>query len=742
MSNSQEYARLEARLAAAEQTIEALRKEKSRTERKLEEALAGQASPRDTEQALLESEARLSAIINNSPTLIFLKDCESRLLLINDAYARHYGVDRDVIIGNKGRAWLDPVLMEKMLENDRQVVETGESNSFEYSWQAQGGQKRYMSSVKFPVRDKRGDIIGVGGHTIDVTDLKIAEQREEENSRLLQTTLDHVQEGITVYDSDLNLLAFNQVFVDLFGYPPGFVRVGLNYEDLAWHNAEVGHYGPGDVEDLVSVRVERARTMGPRQFERTGNNGKTIAIWRNPLPEGGFVSTFIDVTARKQAEDARELARSAAEHAAVAARESNAAKSSFIANLSHEIRTPMNGILGMVELLADSELTEDQREKLDIIRYSGRTLLELLNDILDLSKIEAGHLEIDAGEFSLEEMLESFERFWSPLLADKGVQLSVDNRLFDETQFRSDEGRIRQILTNLVGNAAKFTAQGQVDICVSATRLINGKRGLRFEVNDTGIGIKPEEVGRLFRPFSQADASTTRKFGGTGLGLSISKKLAVLLGGDIGVESEYGKGSTFWFTVQAEPVTLTQESPPIIREEVRTDPPTNKRTLRILVAEDNKINQQVTSAMLSGLDCEIEIVEDGASAVAAATRSDFDIILMDIQMPGMDGVTATRKIRSLPSPACDTPVIAMTANAMTGDRESYLKNGMSDYVPKPIDQDHLLSTIGKWTDVRKPERMPASTVKVTSEELFDEGLEDEFDALMEQFDVTKRSAGS
>ncbi len=742
MSDAPGVVALKKRLAEAESALAELQREKAVSEERLEQALADLAARTNTEQALLESEARLSAIVNNSPSLIYLKDTDSRLLMINDAYARHYGVEKDAAIGRRGEAWVDPEAYAAMLENDRAVISSGEPSRFEYTLRPNDGPPRYMSSIKFPVRDKSGAVVGVGGHSVDVTELKQARQLDEQKSLLLQTTLDHLREGITVYDSTLRLTAFNQRFVELFGYPAGFIRLGMHYGEIARFNAEAGHYGPGEIEELARIRVERAQTGAPRKLERTGDDGKTIVVMRTPLSDGGFVSTFMDVTERKQAEIAREEARKAAEHAAESAREANEAKSKFLANMSHELRTPMNGILGMVELLADSNLTQEQREKVDIIKFSGKSLLSLLNDILDLSKIEAGRFEMDVCEFSISEMLASLDRLWSPQLQQKGVAFAIRNDLTGPNLFRSDESRIRQVLVNLIGNAAKFTSRGCIDVCVSREAGPRNERLLRFEVRDTGIGIKPDEMERLFQPFNQADPSITRDFGGTGLGLSISRNLVEMLGGEIGVESEFGRGSTFWFTIAVDEVEVAAPLPePVDGNSPVAGSSTPCRPLKILIAEDNKINQRVTTLMLRSLDCTVEIVEDGEGAVAAAARSDYDIILMDVQMPNMDGVTATGKIRALPPPACDVPIIAMTANAMIGDRESYLQNGMSDYVPKPIDRELLMETIGKWTGGTKVERVDILPATAEIDRHDADMHVSEFEDLMDRFDPGRTSSG-
>ncbi len=374
----------------------------------------------------------------------------------------------------------------------------------------------------------------------------------------------------------------------------------------------------------------------------------------------------------------------------------NQAKSEFLAAMSHEIRTPMNGVLGMATALLGTRLDSDQKSGLHIIRESGEALLDLLNDILDLSKIEANRVDLELLDFRISDLLSTTEQLWKIRASAKGLRFSVaaDDDVPDIV--RADGSRIRQVLYNLVGNAIKFTGSGGIEVRVRRVPSEDDGIRLRFEVTDTGIGLSEDQIGRLFQPFVQADQSTTRKFGGTGLGLTISKKLAAMLGGDIGVESQPGAGSTFWFTIAAvagDPANLSDDvdtgvALPTLPAEI------SGRPLRILVAEDNHINQKVIAALLKPLNCEIDFVGSGIEAVAAVQRNRYDVVLMDVQMPEMDGPTATRKIRALADPAIAAiPIIALTANAMKGDRERYLKSGMDDYVAKPINPRALCSAI-------------------------------------------------
>jgi signal transduction histidine kinase/DNA-binding NarL/FixJ family response regulator len=366
----------------------------------------------------------------------------------------------------------------------------------------------------------------------------------------------------------------------------------------------------------------------------------------------------------------------------------NRAKSAFLATMSHEIRTPMNGVLGMLEATLRARIDESVRDQLTTARDSAIDLLTILNDILDYSKLEAGQMHLERVSFSVRQVADDVLSMLANVAAQK--KLLLDVRVAPETPqwVMGDPTRFRQILLNLVSNALKFTEVGSVNIVISYTAG-EAPHMLRVEVRDSGIGISQEAVSRLFNRFSQADASTTRRFGGTGLGLAISRELVACMGGDISVRSEPGRGSVFAFEISTEP-----GSEPETRASKTTPARTGLR-LNILVAEDNPVNQKVLRTLLNGQGHELTFVDDGLKAVEAARDGAFDLILMDVSMPVMDGPTAARAIRQLPRPVGLTPIIALTANAMVGDRESYLAGGMNDYVSKPIDLDMLLAAIAR-----------------------------------------------
>ena len=528
--------------------------------------------------------------------------------------------------------------------------------------------------------------------------------------------IENLPDGISIFDANgvpiLHNSASEKRFPHLY---EAFAKGARTYAEALEYNVRA--VMPEATQAEVDEQVEKfsAFTGSGQTYEQRTADGRIVQITYCPMSEGRKVAISVDVTELRQRE--KELKK--AQAAAIAA--SNA-KSAFLANMSHEIRTPLNGILGMAQVLEMGNLAPEQREQVQTILDSGRNLMALLNDVLDLSKIEAGKIAIVKADTDLIHTLRRLHRLWKAKAEEQGLEfyLSLDAELPQVLNF--DSVRVRQCVSNLISNAIKFTKNGRVEVFVTAKKLADGQNLVKIRVSDTGIGMDQETMDRLFRPFTQADDSTSRKYGGTGLGLSITRSLAELMGGEASVRSEIGRGSEFTFSFlagEAAPqLRVVNEGMSLSEDESRAR--LRNQNLRLLLVDDHPINRQVASLFLRPFNMRIVEATNGKEALAALGQEQFDMVLLDVHMPVMDGTETIRRIRESDQSWCNIPVVALTADAMSGDRERYLGMGMDGYLSKPIAERDLVTEISRlrslsWEDlaaIRATKAGPDDAAKV------------------------------
>lgn len=506
-----------------------------------------------------------------------------------------------------------------------------------------------------------------------------------ESTELVMLLLEFAPEAIYGIDLEGNCTFCNPACLLLTGYGEASELLGRNMH-------EVIHYAKADgtpypVEECVIYRafVEGMGTHADDEvLWRKDGSSFAAEYWSRPLHRNqqviGAVVTFVDVTARKQAEETLRTAKAAAEAA-------SRTKSEFLANMSHEIRTPLNGVIGMTNLALATDLTDEQREFLETAKLSGDALLSVINDVLDFSKIEAGKTYLEAQDFSLRDSLQDILKAFALRASEKQLTLSCDIDEQVPVMVCGDAYRLRQILTNLLGNAIKFTPAGGVALRVRVNHVDGENVALHFTVADTGVGIAANACEMIFDPFTQADSSTTRTFGGTGLGLAISARLVKMMGGDIRVESELGRGSKFHFTAHLGAGHVASDT---AVKPLAAAAPWNGSSLRVLLAEDNGVNRLVVTRLLEKQGHQVVAATTGREALAALSRAHYDVVLMDVQMPDMDGFETTRTIRTMEKETGrHQQIVALTAHAMIGDRERCLEAGMDAYLTKPISAPEL-----------------------------------------------------
>ncbi|MFY8119189.1 MAG: PAS-domain containing protein, partial [Roseateles sp.] len=639
------------------------------------------------EAAREEAMSLLRTVIESLPCGLAYIDPQANIVLSNARFWSQLSIDRAQV--GEGAvplrrqvelSWAQgdygDITLEQALAGAEQRVATALREPFVWERNTPGGGIMEVRSNPAP--------LGLVATYTDVTELRRAVQQRLQAEALLRGAIDTVNEAFVLYDPEDKLLLCNEKYRQLYAASADLIVPGASFEQIIRRGAERGQYQEaiGRVEEWVQERLEAHRRADTQTIQHLRDD-RWVRVVERRMPDGHIVGFRIDIT---------DLMR-----ATQAAEEASQAKSRFLANMSHELRTPMNAILGMLQLLQRSALDARQRDYAVRIDGAARSLLALLNDILDFSKVEAGKMTLDPQPFMLDQLLSEVEVILQATRGEKPLWLALERDPLLPSCLLGDALRLKQVLINLGGNAIKFTAEGEVSLRLAQVWRRADRVCLSVEVRDTGIGIAPEHQQQIFAGFSQAEASTTRRYGGTGLGLAISQRLVQLMGAELKLQSELGKGSCFSFTLELpvlEASALPTAAPGI------PQPGATRRLagLRLLLVEDNPNNQLVARELLQDEGALVELAENGLQALQrldqmlAQGEPRFDVVLMDVQMPVMDGFTATRRLRERPELAT-LPVVAMTANVMASDRAECLAAGMNEHVGKPFDLELLVALL-------------------------------------------------
>lgn len=653
------------------------------------------------DDALRESERRariLSLVASRTDNAVIITDAQGRIEWVNDGFERVTGYGFDEVVGRRPGSFLqgegtDPDVVDRI----RRHVSQGQGFQAELLNYRKDGVP-YWAEISCQAIRESGEPMRFIAIESDITSRRAAFERARQAEQTLLTAIDSLEDAFVLYDSEDRLVMANNKYKEYYPLSADLLQPGMRFEDIIRIGAERGQYAEaaGRIDEWVGERMAAHRS-GDQEIEQLLNDGRWLRISERKTPDGGIVGFRVDVTELKTARETAEVA--------------NRAKSRFLAMMSHEIRTPLNGVLGALGLLEDDRLSDEQRRYLDVGKKAAETLLTIINDVLDVSKMEADRLDLEPSVTEVGSIVDDVVDFLGTRAQEKGIGLVSESDPTLPRYVLADPARLRQILINLVGNAIKFTATGGVSVRVDRVEESWQSVKLRFEVLDTGVGISEEDQAKLFDEFWAGNAQRA-DISGTGLGLSIASRLVAMMGGEIGVHSLPGYGSTFWFEIacpvpDAEAIAASTEAAKRLsgglESAVRFDN-------RLLVAEDNSANQLIIRAMLERLGAQVDVVGDGAEAVEAVRSRPYDLVLMDINMPEMDGVAATQAIRALEGDRGALPIVAMTAHVMRGDRENILSQRLDDYLAKPVNRVDLVAVLSRWlgpgSDRADPEDEP------------------------------------
>ena len=671
-----------------------------------------------------KSQQMLEMVIENIPQAVFWKDRQSVFLGCNKTLADIVGLDNpNDIVGKTDYDLLPTEEADICRQCDQQVMNSDTANlGSQETLHKPDGSEMTLITNKIPLHNDNGDVIGVLCTFENITERKKEEVKAAQSRKRLAMAMDAADHGLWDWNLDTGETFLSPRYHTMLGYELGELPTNQNTWIELMHPQDRKKIVPlvdSYVQNATPYEVEFRLKCKDGSWKWIARRGKSYDLTSDGLPNR-VLGVHVDITERKESEkkliqsknEAEELndqlmeATAHANNLATQAEDANIAKSQFLANMSHEIRTPMNSIIGFSDLLADENLTESQKTDVETIRASAKNLLDLINDILDFSKIEAGQFDTEIIDCSLGDILNTIEAMMKPLVEKKSLDFKITESNNLPAQFHSDPTRLQQCLINLINNAIKFTAKGHVHLNVSLEDR-DSQSYIRFDIEDTGIGIPEDKQDAIFESFTQADGSTTRKYGGTGLGLTITKQLAELLGGNVAVKSTVGKGATFSLMT---PVGMDIANQPLLDRHNKTNTQKQDSSEQIelsgkcLVAEDNPANQMLIKIILEKAGIEPTIVSDGKEAFEQAKTNSFDLIFMDIHMPKMNGYEATRAIRK---EKITTPIFALTADAMQGDDQKCLDAGCDGYLTKPIDRERFFETLKKYLSVNSKEQEPS-----------------------------------